>query len=299
MLRSIDINQYRTNLVDTQLKFVYGFSDSKRNIDIWNKILVGDYIFFIYNTAIYLAKVINKLQDKEIAQFIWKEYTSYGKNLNLLIMFRNVIQISINIAEFLKIFGLGSSETCLEKFCIMFEWDQFLKLRNYDTVIKVLKHYTIQSQLDNKNNKSDDITNIIDYEEPPDKIKSFVSRFIRDTEKTLLLKQKYMHKCQICGFRLKVTNNKYYSEVHHIWPLNEGGLDNFDNMIVLCPNHHAAFDLAVIGIDTEDGKSIINKNFTKCRKLFFTADHKLEKSNLKYQIKRMKYNEFEEITNKI
>jgi nitrite reductase/ring-hydroxylating ferredoxin subunit len=36
-----------------------------------------------------------------------------------------------------------------------------------------------------------------------------------------------------------------YAEVHHLRPLggHHRGLDRQDNMLVLCPNHHALFDL--------------------------------------------------------
>ena len=42
-------------------------------------------------------------------------------------------------------------------------------------------------------------------------------------------------------------------EVHHIKPLGSGhqGPDYPGNMLVLCPNHHAAFDLSTMALDPE------------------------------------------------
>jgi len=43
----------------------------------------------------------------------------------------------------------------------------------------------------------------------------------------------------ICGFDITVA-------VHHIMPRSEGGSDELDNLIVLCPNHHAMADRNLI-----------------------------------------------------
>ena len=44
-----------------------------------------------------------------------------------------------------------------------------------------------------------------------------------------------------------------YAEVHHIRPLGAGhdGPDIPANMLVLCPNHHAAFDLSTMALDPD------------------------------------------------
>ena len=59
----------------------------------------------------------------------------------------------------------------------------------------------------------------------------------------------------------KDGRTKLYSEVHHYWPLEEGGDDDPGNMIVMCPNHHAEFDFRIkfinydmITIINQDGK---------------------------------------------
>jgi predicted restriction endonuclease len=90
----------------------------------------------------------------------------------------------------------------------------------------------------------------------------------------------------ICRYQLEVHNG-FYSEVHHIWPLGEGGLDNFDNMIVLCPNHHAEFDMCAIGIDPDDGSTVIDSNSNVKGRAIFLGFHKLATSNLKYHYKKI------------
>lgn len=64
----------------------------------------------------------------------------------------------------------------------------------------------------------------------------------------------YGGKCAICGWRAtdKVITTKqgrqiaYGNEIHHIKPISEGGKSNYDNLILLCPNHHKQANMGVI-----------------------------------------------------
>jgi hypothetical protein len=87
----------------------------------------------------------------------------------------------------------------------------------------------------------------IDIEEPPPRFSALITRVIRDTLEARLLKRLYDFKCQVCGTRIEPTASVFYVEVHHIRPLGGGhnGLDRRENMLVLCPNHHAMFDLGM------------------------------------------------------
>lgn len=51
--------------------------------------------------------------------------------------------------------------------------------------------------------------------------------------------QLYGYKCAICGFDEVI-------EIHHIIPVREGGSTTPDNIIVLCPNHHALADRGMV-----------------------------------------------------
>jgi hypothetical protein len=70
------------------------------------------------------------------------------------------------------------------------------------------------------------------------------SRIIRDSQRSLALKELYGHRCQVCGRRIEVRQGDYYSETHHLQPLGgrHQGPDTKPNMLVLCPWHHAEFD---------------------------------------------------------
>lgn len=86
-----------------------------------------------------------------------------------------------------------------------------------------------------------------DLTEPPERVKTTVNRIIRDTAKAKELKRKYNYLCQVRETRIEISEGHFYAEVHHIRPLGgeHEGLDEEENMIVLCPNHHAMFDLGI------------------------------------------------------
>lgn len=72
------------------------------------------------------------------------------------------------------------------------------------------------------------------------------------------LKSIYKNTCQICGTQLSIGKNRYYSEVHHIVPLGypHNGVDRLDNMVCVCPNHHAQLDLLAIPLEKRSLKII-------------------------------------------
>jgi hypothetical protein len=83
--------------------------------------------------------------------------------------------------------------------------------------------------------------------EPPPRMRAVIQRVVRDTAKARRLKRLYGYRCQLCGVRFPVARESYAIEVHHLRPLgaDHSGIDDFGNMVVLCPNHHALFDYGV------------------------------------------------------
>ncbi len=126
----------------------------------------------------------------------------------------------------------------------------------------------------------------IDLNGPPDQIKHDTVRFIRDTKKSRELKTLYDNKCQICEYRLEIDAQTHYSEVHHIWPLHDGGDDDFDNMIVLCPTHHAEFDYGIICVN-EQATGIIDRRFNKVGNFTIKVPHHISLKNIKYNLERL------------
>ena len=83
--------------------------------------------------------------------------------------------------------------------------------------------------------------------QPPERMQSTTTRVIRDTAEARRLKEVYEFRCQICSERIELGGGKFYAEVHHVRPLGgeHKGLDTQENMLVVCPNHHAMLDLGV------------------------------------------------------
>lgn len=115
---------------------------------------------------------------------------------------------------------------------------------------------------------------------------TLLTRRRRDTIESKKLKDEYNNTCQICGKKIVITQNVNYSEAHHIQPLGgkHRGPDDRTNMIVLCPNHHAMFDLGVIAIDPNDGVTIlhIDKNDAISGKPVKQMKHNISSTYLRY-----------------
>jgi hypothetical protein len=88
-----------------------------------------------------------------------------------------------------------------------------------------------------------------DLEAPPaGRVKTTISRIIRDTQLANRVKVLHDYECQICGETMVLHDGSRYAEGHHIRPLGSphDGPDVVENIICLCPNHHAACDLGAI-----------------------------------------------------
>ncbi len=79
----------------------------------------------------------------------------------------------------------------------------------------------------------------------PQRIRAIVQHTIRkDSAIIRELKEKFEYRCQFpgCGVRIPKKGGGYYIEVAHIQPVSQGGKSILGNLLVLCPNHHKAFD---------------------------------------------------------
>ena len=83
---------------------------------------------------------------------------------------------------------------------------------------------------------------------PADRAETVIYRIIRDT--TLARRVKAMHgfECQICGLSIELPGGSRYAEAHHIQPLGKphDGPDVLENILCVCPNHHAELDYGVL-----------------------------------------------------
>ena len=90
----------------------------------------------------------------------------------------------------------------------------------------------------------------------PERRTTVVSRIVRDSAVTRRVKSLHAHRCQVCGERIETPTGPFV-EAAHIRPLGRphDGPDTLDNVLCLCPTHHAAFDLYAFAIE-DDGTLI-------------------------------------------
>ena len=88
----------------------------------------------------------------------------------------------------------------------------------------------------------------------PDREDIVTSRIIRDTGLSVRVKALNRNECQIGGLVIDMPAGKKYSEAHHIKPLGKphNGPDIIENMICVCPNHHAILDYGAINLEINE-----------------------------------------------
>lgn len=97
--------------------------------------------------------------------------------------------------------------------------------------------------------------------------KYVINRIKRDSALIADLKIIHNHTCQICGTQIKLGNNIFYSEGHHIKPIGRPhfGPDTSDNILIVCANCHVMCDYGSIKLDVHSlnnmDKHVINREF--------------------------------------
>jgi hypothetical protein len=88
----------------------------------------------------------------------------------------------------------------------------------------------------------------IDSVSPPNRCLASVYRILRDTELAREVKRRHRFRCQVCGSTIVLPSGECYAESHHIQPLGRphDGPDVMDNILCVCPNHHAELDYGVL-----------------------------------------------------
>ncbi len=87
----------------------------------------------------------------------------------------------------------------------------------------------------------------------PLRVLTYSERLVRDTKVSKSVKKLNKDCCQVCGLRLMVSDNGYYSEGAHVQPLGKpfDGPDIESNILCLCPNHHVQFDKHYFSVNPE------------------------------------------------
>ena len=96
--------------------------------------------------------------------------------------------------------------------------------------ISVLSNYDINKEINKLQNKKRNMG-----------IRSYSTKQ-RDQYLMELYKKKRHYKCQFCNKKILKVNGNFYIEACHIKSVEDGGNDNENNILILCPNCHKEFD---------------------------------------------------------
>lgn len=112
----------------------------------------------------------------------------------------------------------------------------------------------------------------VDLASPPERVATTVNRIIRDSKLARWVKFLHGYECQFvdCNRPVILPDGSRYTEAHHIQPLGQphNGPDIVENLLNVCPHHHAELDLVAIRLSPSD--------------LCEVNGHKVEKKYLDY-----------------
>ena len=250
-------------LKKNNVNHVLGLHKGVINNKVWNKIKKNDKFYItIYNETFRItANLTKKSKSLRYGETIYPDLVD-KKELNYFLFFEKL-------------------DSCREPF-------ELLKKRAKLGKFSSEGIFEMKEESNSKKNKKTKINKSL-IEKTIGKVERKHREFqalVRNQANVSQLKKLYNNQCQIqqCSFKLNYEKGgkiKQYSHVHHYNQLSESLIDSLNNMIVLCPNHHAEFDFKVKFIDY-DGKTIINQKGKKTGETInFHKGHQLDIRNVR------------------
>ena len=259
----------------TNLEHVWNFSNSEKNMRIWENVNKKDWVLFYYNSRYsYAGQILKKKKSNtESKKIFGKEAT----NKNLIIYCDKIYEIKKGFQKTNLDMGFRAAIPQIHKIKLIQAKKNAVNeiIEKYETMENYLEIKIIQL-------KSKKIEEIIpsSMKKESRKIEMTTQRRVRDTAKSKKLKKIYENKCQICNYSFPQYVKSGYSEVHHVWPMADEGDDDFDNMLVLCPNHHTEFDYKIIQFNKLKNNIIEDLKGRKIGTISFKKGHCLDDDNI-------------------
>lgn len=233
--------------------------------DAWERIRRGDRVFFAESGSRFAAcgTVSSTVRDGSAPVRIWGD-TPRMRALDRLILFSEVREISEPFSETCRAAGVRPAELTL-----------------------LQESQAGMNALPGAPGAPGAPTLPPGTNGPAETSAETVARFVRDTERVQQIKRMYDGRCQVCDLGIDVRGPCRYSEVHHLRPLKSGGDDDYGNMLVLCPNHHVAFDYAAIGLSA-DGASVVDRGDKAICGLTVARGHSIDPKNIAFHRREMR-----------
>ena len=257
-------------LDSNNLKFIWGFHKGQIS-DSWKNVRKNDRVFFsLSNNNFEVAgQVAKKITNKRLGKILWPDGLD-SQDIMHFLLFDAIQKTNLLFTRTL--------DSTTKKIRVPFPGIYKLK-KNFKTSFDAA---WAKPGTKNKSRPKPFVMPDIKITSTQKKLFE-VMRFLRDSGKVKKLKELYCNRCQICGYTFEYDEGKFYSEVHHYNPLMASADDELDNMIVVCPNHHAEFDHNMIAVDSSS-TIIIDRRGKKIAGIRFKNGHSLNRKNIESQL---------------
>ena len=240
----------------------------------WQEMNIGDVVLFVpsLNAGVQylgIVKEICPVESHEASKILWPHADDPGRLYPYLFFFETEIGYR-EWAQFLKELGYAPNYNPRGYFFKLKE-DRF---EHWDGVESYLHTIRLEGGFkpfhSTTSVREPQIRYVSVTPTEPVHTTTEVTRILRDNTVVKRLKLLHQYQCQICGYFIELPNGSRYAEAHHIRPLGgeHRGPDVEENILILCPNHHAECDLGAIKLDLE--------------KIRLHPDHPIATSYIKY-----------------
>lgn len=250
-------NQHTDQDLDDQAR-IWGYRDKGKST--WRQLSEGDYLLFYpgNKTYRYAARISGKEHNLDLGMALFEtpdepfEYivfldSLYEISLDSEVLHKEYAGYKIGHPVRSQPFNDRTYEEILSRYESV---EQYIEAHLKDPSASLLdksgesSSNNIRAAPADPDERAGDLT--------PPKKEYTVSRTIRNTTIAKEIKELHDHRCQVCGER-RERDGSGYAEAHHIHPLGAEppGPDRKQNILVLCPNHHADFDFGMLSVDPE------------------------------------------------
>jgi len=239
---------------------LWGAKPGERNIRNWKEMKRGDSILIYRNKKIeYVAKITIKLHNKPLAKELWGQED--GVTWEYIYLLDDLRKVDMALEDFNELLGYSkenffSGLTPIAQEII----DSFGSVGGLVSNL-IEKSEEVRSIEDLEKTKKEEAEKAVSKKTQSDSenLEEFIKErskksvqgerivqaktYKRDRELIAALKSKYDGVCQSCGKTFRKEEEGNYSEAAHITPLEEGGSNTTQNILILCPTCHKKLDL--------------------------------------------------------
>lgn len=224
---------------------IWGATAGPQTKQYFNEMRPRDCVLFYRDGDFFAGGIVGRtLEDSDVGSWLWKNPDS--RFIFTIEEYHDWAPAITRIWD-----ALGYNGTPRVQGFLRVKPERLENLRGDDRMLERALFGTTPKSLTQADEDASNSVSDTDSTLDPERTTTVQDRILRDQTLVTELKSQYDHTCQICGHRLQSASDTGYSEVHHIKPLGDphNGPDIPENMLVLCPNHHADFDNGMLTVN--------------------------------------------------